>query len=419
MSMDGAHKRLRALLGLVTAAIVAAVVVSLAIRASTSPPTATPDPTPLATGSATSSPDPVTAAPATTPDATQTPAAPAITVTVRSVKIPNERRYFVTGFRRLLVLDLASKSAAELGSVTVDQGLGDAIDLSESSDGRSVLLTVVQAEGQGAVFLIKPELGEARELYRGGLAGAARISPDGRMFAVSRVSRDQTEHGIWVGAVEAGLSRRVVADGPARAETPSLPLQFSADGQRLAVSVTPRPGNARLFLVTTDAEARYVPDLGTLRGGQTQEIGPGAFVEGLDRGRPLVIASSSTPFGGQSLVYRTAPDGSSPRDLYRPGTQEAITALALRPDGGRIALVQQAILMPHPSTPAVVLLDGGGAVLKRTDHAFLVDLWWSRDGTKLFGAFGGDDSTGSVAELISGAFVMNYCQRGGDRPPCT
>ena len=62
-----------------------------------------------------------------------------------------------------------------------------------------------------------------------------------------------------------------------------------------------------------------------------------------------------------------------------------------------------------------------GSARKLGDAVYVVDLWWSRDGTRLFAEGGGDDSVGGISDLLSGKGVMQFCKRGGGPPPtpCT
>jgi hypothetical protein len=47
----------------------------------------------------------------------------------------------------------------------------------------------------------------------------------------------------------------------------------------------------------------------------------------------------------------------------------------------------------------------------------VVDMWWSRDGSRLFAQAGADDSNGKVTDLLTGKVVMQFCLRGGGPPP--
>ena len=73
-----------------------------------------------------------------------------------------------------------------------------------------------------------------------------------------------------------------------------------------------------------------------------------------------------------------------------------------------------------PLTPAWLRGQDGSAG-KLGDIALVVDMWWSKDGSRLFALTGGDDSIGGVTDLLTGKGVMQFCKRGGGAPPapCT
>lgn len=187
---------IRAAIAVITLALVAVAVMQLGVR---SPDVAAPTTPPSATAAAT-----------TTPSATATARVRAI-VSIQPVEIPAERRYLVTGFQRLLVLNLATRTAAELGRVNFEAApSGQAlVALSESADGRLVLLTAQAAESDGVVFPVRPEHGEFQETFRGHLGDRAVLAPDGRTFAVARASSDPAVSGVWLVVVENGLMRRL------------------------------------------------------------------------------------------------------------------------------------------------------------------------------------------------------------------
>ena len=68
---------------------------------------------------------------------------------------------------------------------------------------------------------------------------------------------------------------------------------------------------------------------------------------------------------------------------------------------------------------AVWLRDRGGPARKLGDYAFLIEVWWSRDGSKLFARMGGDDSTSGIADLLTAKAIMQLCLRGGTPGSCT
>jgi hypothetical protein len=126
--------------------------------------------------------------------------------------------------------------------------------------------------------------------------------------------------------------------------------------------------------------------------------------------------------GGTTVayVYDLATKRSS--DLYRPTGDVLITAAASRPNSGEYATVERpsccGIFVPGT---AAWLRGPDGSARKLGDATFVVDIWWSKDGSRLFALTGGDDSVGGVTDLVSGKGVMQFCKRGGGPPPapCT
>jgi hypothetical protein len=59
--------------------------------------------------------------------------------------------------------------------------------------------------------------------------------------------------------------------------------------------------------------------------------------------------------------------------------------------------------------------DGSGR--KLGEAVSVVDMWWSRDGSRLFAQGGADDSNGRITDLLTGTVVMQFCLRGGGPPP--
>src|SRR5439155_1160296 len=91
---------------------------------------------------------------------------------------------------------------------------------SASRDGRAVLLTVNVPGARSTVLLLRPEAGDARELYRGSPFDRAVISADGTRYALSRAADDPAVNGVWVGTLGAGAPRRLVADDPSASGAP-------------------------------------------------------------------------------------------------------------------------------------------------------------------------------------------------------
>ncbi|OLD52278.1 MAG: hypothetical protein AUI58_03640 [Chloroflexi bacterium 13_1_40CM_2_70_6] len=165
-----------------------------------------------------------------------------VSVRMGKVTAASEFRYVVSGGAdtfRVILLDLGAGAATEVATVSVGAG-GNPADgpylfTSASGDGRAVLLTVNVPGARSTVLLLRPEAGDARELYRGSPFDRAVISPDGTRYALSRAADDPAVNGVWVGTLGAGAPRRLVADDPSASGAPPVPVAFAPDGQTLAV----------------------------------------------------------------------------------------------------------------------------------------------------------------------------------------
>jgi hypothetical protein len=126
--------------------------------------------------------------------------------------------------------------------------------------------------------------------------------------------------------------------------------------------------------------------------------------------------------GGTTVTYVHDLATKRSTDLYRPTGDVLITAAASRPNSGEYATVERppccGIFVPGT---AAWLRGRDGSARKLGDAAFVVDMWWSKDGSRLFAFTGGDDSIGGVTDLLTGKGVMQFCKRGGGPPPtpCT
>lgn len=142
-------------------------------------------------------------------------------------------------------------------------------------------------------------------------------------------------------------------------------------------------------------------------------IGPGRTIDGTGDNGSLLVASTRDAFGGESVVYFTDRDGMARRDLYRPSADTVIDRALWRPDRQALAVVERPLVFQPGAELRILVLDEMGEAMAEAGHAFLIDIWWSGDGSRLFATLGGDDSTGRVTDLLSGEGVMNYCLRGG------
>jgi len=372
-------------------------------------------------------PSPVaSAAPTATASPAQSPVAPGdVSVQVTKTAVPTEFRYLVLGGGndfRVVLLDLGAGKASEVAVVRLARpasapALTYAL-LSSSADGRAVLLLVVVPEATSSVFLVRPETGDARALARGAVA-RAEISPDGARFAAGRNDPDRALAGLWVGTVADGGARRLVADDPQFAGSPPVPFAFSPDAGLLVFGLGLGETGYRAILVpVSSAEARVDRSSGEARleGGGATALGPGTGAQFLSA-QEIFVWSSRSLFGGESVAYSYDVGTQRATELQRPSADTLLGPAAFRPGGAQFFTVERPICC-GVGLGTVWLRGRDGSARKLGEWTFLGEVWWSRDGSRLFATMGGDDATGEVTDLLTGRSVMRFCRRGGVTGAC-
>jgi len=363
------------------------------------------------------------------PTATTSGALGAVTIQVTRTTVPAEFRYLVLGSGeefRLVVLDLNAGRATQVATarLTVPPGgaIGPSAAVSASLDGRTVLVTFEVPEASDSLFVVHPETAEAILLLRGEIRGAV-VSADGAHIAIGRNDEDPSLTGLWIGTPD-GAIRRLLADDPSATGSPPRPYAFSADNALLAFGLgLGDSGWQAVVIAASSKEARIDRSSGgpQIIGADASVVGPATGAE-FRSARELFVWSSRSMFGGSTVayVYDTATKTST--DLYRPPAGVLITAAASRPNTREFATVERPECCGVFVAGTAAWLRGqDGSARKLGDAVFVVDLWWSRDGTRLFAEGGGDDSVGGISDLLSGKGVMQFCKRGGGPPPapCT
>ena len=362
----------------------------------------------------------ISATPTSTPTTTSTPSPQAtglesVVLNARPSAVPPDVKYVEAWPGRIVMLDLAARRSTELGTYAAkssEPGYPSA-QLSASADGRTLLVMVHVNVTEGSLFVIRPESGEVRLIMRGPIERAL-VSPNGSRFAVARRDADPRLTGLLVGAIADGTTRRLIADDPQLVGSPPVPLAFSPDSQLLAFGLGMGDTGYRLGVMPIAAGE---VDAGALRN-------PGATTTGvtlLDAASgaefisqtEIFVWSSRSAFGGQTGAYAYDMASKKKVDLYRPTADVQLEA-AWRPGGTQFATLEQPSCcgVGIPRTPWLRSRDGAAKKLLEATP-FVGEMWWSRDGTKLYGTTGGDDSTGGVIDLLTGQQVMGFCKRGG------
>ena len=419
----------RAAVGLVALAIVVAAVAYVGGATLDSAAVATP--TPTATSSPTPSPTAIagtatpTSAPSPTPSATSS-ALGAVTMQVTRTIVPAEFRYLVLGGGsefRLVVLDLNAGGAtavatARIAPVPRAQRETYAA-VSASADGRVVLLTFDVADASDSLFVVRPESGEATLLLRSEIRGAL-ISADGGHMAIGRNDEDPSLTGLWVGTPD-GAMRRLLADDPHSNGSPPLPYAFSADGGLVALGLGLGDSGRQAVLISASSKEGRVDR----SAGDPQVVATDATVVGMAAGgefrspRELFLWNSPIMFGGASGADLYDLTTKRSTILYRPAAGVQLAAAAWRPNAAQYAAIERP--ESHVFVPLTAWLRGQDGSARKLGDAPVVDIWWSRDGSRLFAVVGGDDSVGGITDLLNGKGVMQFCKRGGGPPPapCT
>ena len=412
----------------IAAAALSVVVVTVVYVAVARPESSVvPTPTPTSAQSAT----PTTSTPTPSVSASATPSAGVGAVTIQTTRttVPAEFRYLVLGSGgevRLVVLDLNAGRLTQVATARIALAPNPQRDtyasVSASADGRVVLLALDVPEASDSLFVIRPESGDARLLLRGEVRGAAAISADGARVAVGRNDEDPSLTGLWVGTVVDGAMRRLVSDDPHSNGSPPLPYAFSADGALLAFGLgLGDSGRQAVVMSVTSKEGRIDRTAGDplVVGADANVVGPAMGAE-FRSAAELFVWSLPTMFGGPSVVYLYDLPTKRSINLYQPVAGIQLAAAAWRPNAAQYATIERP--ESHVFAPGTAWLRGqDGSARKLGDAAFVGDMWWSRDGSRLFALVGGDDSVGGVTDLLAGKGVMQFCKRGGGPPPapCT
>src|SRR5438105_5374327 len=269
-----------------------------------STPTPTPNPDVSAPPSATASAPASTSPP--TPSATSG-ALGAVTMQVTRTTVPAEFRYVVLGGGeefRLVVLDLNAGRATQVATarIALPPGApsGPSAAVAASRDGRTVLLTFVIPDASDSLFVVRPEIGDAKLLLRGEIRGAM-VAPDGARIAIGRNDEDPSLTGLWVGTPD-GAMRRPVADDAAPTGSPPLPYAFSPDNALLAFGIGLGESGWQATVISASSKEGRIDRSGgdpQIVGADTSVVGPAVGAE-FRSARELFVWRSPNMVGGSS-----------------------------------------------------------------------------------------------------------------------
>jgi hypothetical protein len=323
------------------------------------------------------------------------------------------------------MLDPVARTATEVATIDIRGPTEPGYpyeSVSRSRDGRVVLLTVVVSGTESWVFLIRPESAEVRPLVERAPARNGIVSPDGIRFAIGRSDPDPALAGLWLGTTVDGSIRRLVADDPSFAGSPPVPFAFSPDGSQIAFGVgLGEIGYYVAIVPVSSPELRIERAPATSLVGATL-LGPASGAEFLS-GQELFVWSSRSFFGGTTVAYSYDLTTKQIAELYRPElvSDTAISQAAWRPGMAAFATIERPMCCGINLQGTTWLRGRDKSARKLGDAgSFVGEMWWSRDGSRLYALVGGDDSVGGVIDLLTGgASVMSFCRRGGTPGRCT
>ena len=201
--------------------------------------------------------------------------------------------------------------------------------------------------------------------------------------------------------------------------SPPQPIAWSPDGRWLTVAAGQGDGGPQVAVVDpAGGETHYDATANAFVGGRARVLGPGYSVDWRGGESALLITSSRSAFGGRTQISAADVTTGAIRSRYRPASDVSLGPAVMHPSLDRYAFRESPFGPPGTSSVVWVRrLDG--TATKVAESAFLGELWWSRDGTKLFAVTGGDDSTGAISNLLGTGGGATFCRRGGTPPSCT
>lgn len=368
--------------------------------------------------------------PTATPTASPSSTASALNITTAVGAIPRSFHYLSTGrgegFRILLFdEDKAQPPVEVLRSGPVPLAPGPDVrseDFSVSADGRVLVVRRRVSEQQTTYYAIRPETGAVQPLLSAADLGHPVVSADGSRIAYARTSDDPALHGTWLFGIAPNppAPARLITDQPQRVSSPPQPVAWSPDGTWLAVAAGQGDSGAQIAVVAPGAgPTHYDAAANAFTGGRARVLAPGYAVDWRGGEGALLITSSRSAFGGRTEIFTADAVTGASRSLYRPTADVGLGPAVMHPSLDRYAFLESPFGRAPGTSSAVWVRRLDGTATKVAESAFLGELWWSRDGTKLFTVTGGDDSTGAISNLLGTGGGTTFCRRGGTPPACT
>ena len=327
-------------------------------------------------------------------------------ISVRATKVPDEFRYLSgaesADIARIWLADLSTGSVID---VVATRAGHLPIPFSASADGKTLAVGTLAPSGRGAVYVVDVALGTAALRYEdpeGQAAPVPALSADGSRLAFAG------SDGIHMLDLRARTQLRFVPHPDVHAASGTWrAVAWSTDGAWLVVA---RGAESFTELAIVDA------------GNETRVLGAGVMASWRAKAPELVAMDTITLFGGQSASYLYDVAANRGTPLETKGSQRR-ASLAWHPNGDRFLYL--AAPAGSPLGDIYVRAPNDQVAAKVSAPRSVIDGWWSRDGSKIYGLLIRQDALRDaigaanyeIAELPAGRIVTIVC-RGDPRAAC-
>lgn len=360
-------------------------------------PVAEPSPTPPPpTETPTASPPSPTPEPTATPDPTPQPGVRATALG----QLPRSFRYVETAWPlgpeevsvRLWLVDLDTAGAPARQAA---EWVSASTSFSASADGRSVVLEGIAPSGLPAIYLLRPETGEASVVFEeeGSRPVAPTVTHDGSRIAFGKrpLTGIGGDLGIWAGPI--GGPYALIAAASELSNVPATPLGWSPTGEWLAFARR-----------TARDEVRLVRS----GGGPEVTVGEGRSISWRTQGPELLVGAGDRMYTYGITTARTQDvHGDARGPFFDVHWHVALERFVYATSG------------THPGGVEIWIRNADGSQPARVDgERWVLAPRWSPDGTLLTALVGGDDSVVPIIDLATGREIAHVCRRGGAPGRC-
>jgi Tol biopolymer transport system component len=326
---------------------------------------------------------------------------------VRALKVPADFRY-VAGIAQATVhiwlADLGTGAVVDAIQARAEPAFGPVF--AASADGRRLVVAATGPSRHAALYAVDAEAGTSKLVYED-----AELDAPGALSPV--ISRDGARLAFSNGRelrmldlASSAVLRAIPHPSPQAVGGTWRAIAWSADGKWLALG---RSDEATSAISIADTGSALRP------------IGAGTMASWRGRAPELLVMGGRSAFGGRSLAY-TYDLATNRANVLEPDGAEMRSAAAWHPTEDRYLYVAAADPVPDGDVFTRGLADTAPA---RVGPRKVIDAWWSRDGSKIYGLVVRQDilagfpavANYEIAELPSGRIVATVC-RGDARAAC-